>query len=583
MEFTKTRLTKETKIYLEDELDNVVTKDLKAKIELFDKYLCISKAGTLYDGLNDRISNGLNDWTNGKQIRRVLNSLSITEQYLSSLVNLLDESEYKKIIGNGQEFRSIIILIGMTKLSNNGNLNLKLSEREEMQGMTLERKYKDDTNQYHWANAYSFRNEDAHTSKKYDTKEMLGCIYSILYVLLESTWKYKAKIESLYTNEFIFTGINKDGYFSKITKEFESKNLQKTFIVMSVISESNKRTELNRNNDEDEDDNESEKKTNLISSLDIMKATDNKGLYIKLVGEAGLGKSRLMKYLQYKDAKEGITYPVYIELREWSGSNRSLMELIAEKAGLGIEACELLMQEGGLSLYLDGINEVLCTDNEKRIICGEINDLTKKYPRIKMLVSDRENSYITVKDMPIYLLVKLDKPLVHDFILKNSQSKEVEDKIKNILEEEKYLYDIIKTPFMVEAFISLVENNEYTTSIKNKSKLKAKFVESLIRREAEEKLEGRASKIKFLLTHLFIKGKDWDDEIRSFTERDIVFRFSKCMEYYRFEADTIEILELIVQMGILVKSPNNDQYTFANEIYESYFKDEAFDTILELQ
>lgn len=580
MKFVESKLNNNTKTFLEDELKATITSNLKKKIEMFDKYLCISKDGTDYDNLDDTISNALNNWADGESSKEVLNHLKITEEYLKSLVNLFNPADYERIMSEASSFRELIIFLGMTKLKRTGNLDLILYESEIERGMTLEEKYKNDSNQYHWAVGYTFRNEYSHTHKKYGYKETINYIYSVLYVLLETTWKYGPKIERMYTDKLIFDGINKNGYFNKVTEVYEKKNLQNTFVVMSIINEDSKKTELV--NKVDEEDEENVEKTNLIPSLDIMKVADHHKNYRKLIGEAGLGKSRLMRYLQYKDAKEREMFPVYVELKELSDLQLTTKELIAIKAGLNEEACDLLMQIGGMSLYLDGINEILCSDNDKRIICGQISDLAKEYPKTKILVTDRENSYITVKGIPTYLLVKLDETLVHEFISKNARDEETKEKIYKILGEEKYLYDIVKTPFMLEAFISLVENNEYTSDITNESKLSGKFVECLIRRESEEKLEGRASKIKFLLAHLFIKNGKCDDKISVFTENQILFQFKRCMEFYSFQVDSVEILELIVQMGILVKS-QDEKYSFANEFYKDHFRHQGRELLRELE
>jgi hypothetical protein len=436
--------------------------------------------------------------------------------------------------------------------------------------MTLEEKFKDIPTQLHWSRVYSFRNEDAHACRKYGYNKSLTYILSILFVLIESTWKYKSEIEALYAEHIIFNGINKKEYFRRIIKEYESKNYQKTFVLMNSSKVDPMSSWFSFEKDEDDDGN------SLGSCLDIMNMTNEDGNYLKLIGEAGLGKSRAMRHLQYNDAKEGKVFPVYVELKELSDFKFSIMELIAEKAGLDEKACSLLMTSGGMSLYLDGVNEILCSDKNKRIVCSQIDELAAKYPKTKILVSDRESSQVSIRmDIPTFLICKLDETMIHEFIHKNSKSKDCEDKINNALKENNYLYNIVKTPFMLETFIGLVEHRGYKKGITNENQLIEVFVKSLIYREANEKKEIRADKIEMLLTYLFVEQKTSEDGRISFTKPGILARFRKCKEHYGFQIDTDEILEIIVQMGFLEKVQGDERYTFANEFYEDYFFNKA--------
>lgn len=578
MEFVESRLTAAAKELLYDELENYIFKDRKGKIDLFDKFLCLSKEETQFDGLNDIISSTLNAWAEGEvSTQDVLKSLSVTEQYIKSIIYMVNRQVYDEIMSKNESFKNAIIFIGMTKLKEPyGNLDLKLTSWEERSNMTLEEKYKDSPTQLHWAIAYAFRNEDAHSCRKYGISKSLSQILSILFVLIESTWKYKSRIEALYTEHTIFNGINKKDYYSRIIKEYESKNCQKTFVLMNGSKVDPLSSLFSFDKDEEEE------ACNLETCLDIMKMVNEDSNYIKLIGEAGLGKSRVMKHLQYNDAKEGIAFPVYVELKELSDFKSSIMELIAEKAGLDDKACVLLMKSGGMRLYLDGVNEMLCSDKNKRILCSQIDELAVKYPKTIILVSDRECSQVSVRmDIPTFLICKLDKDMINEFIHKNSESKEYEDRAYKVLEENNYLYNIVKTPFMLGTFIGLVEHGGYKKRITNESQLIEVFVKSLIYREAYEKKEVRADKIEMLLTYLLVGQKSLEDRRFSCGKEVVLARFRKCKEYYGFEIDTDEIFEIIVQMGFLEKVQGDERYTFTNEFYENYFFNKAFSWVEE--
>lgn len=572
MEFIESRLTASTKMRLVDELEDVIPKDRMNKIELFDKFLCLSKEGTEFDALNDRISDTLNSWAEDEiSPKDLLSSLSLTEQYIKSIIFMVNRQAFDEIMNQNESFKNAIVFIDMVKRRPNGSLDFKLAPWEEKANKTLEEKFKDDPVQLHWAIAYQFRNEDAHSCRKYNSNKCLTQVFSILFVLLESTWKYKLQIEALYTEHIIFNGINKKEYYKKIIREYENKNCQKTFVLTNSSKFDSMNSWFNFGKDEEEDE------SKLESCLNIMSMMNKNCNYIKLIGEAGLGKSRVMKHLQYIDAKEGKIYPVYVELKELSDYKLSIMQVIAEKAELDENACMLLMTNGGMNLYLDGVNEILCSDKNKRSVCSQIDELSVKFPKTKILISDRESSQVSIRmDIPTYLLCKLDEPMIHEFIHKNSSSKEIKEKVVGVLEENKYLYNIVQTPFMLETFIGLVERGGYKRGITNANQLITVFIKSLIFREAYQKKEVRADKIEMLLTYLFVEQKVSKEKRISFTKTGILTRFRKCKEYYGFEIDTDEILEIIVQMGILEKLQGDERYTFANEFYEYYFFNQAF-------
>ena len=89
------------------------------------------------------------------------------------------------------------------------------------------------------------------------------------------------------------------------------------------------------------------------------------------------------------------------------------------------------------------------------------------------------------------------------------------------------------------------------------------------------KKEMRAGKIEMLLTYLFVEHNNLEDGRTSFTKPGVLSRFRKCKEHYGFEIDTDEILEIIVQMGLLERIQGSENYRFANEFYENYFFSKA--------
>ena len=113
-----------------------------------------------------------------------------------------------------------------------------------------------------------------------------------------------------------------------------------------------------------------------------------------LSGNAGLGKSLLCKsiFLEMVNKAESI-YPIFIEMRDLRNHyNLSLLEYICwelsdVKNKINISTLETLIRNGNILLILDGLDEIdFDIKNEYSI---QILELTKKYPRLNILVSSR--------------------------------------------------------------------------------------------------------------------------------------------------------------------------------------------------
>lgn len=577
MNIIKTKIDYNSIEYIKNEFNDCVEENLEEKIDLLDKFLCLDKDGSCYEGLNDKLVNTIKALSSDEITPlKALREFSITEQFVKSLIYLVDKKKYEDIIANNEAFKNSIIYIDLIRLNKNNNLDLKLTNRDKEYYNSIEDKFrypKYPKNQIHWARAYELRNEEAHACKKYSTKEVYTYLGSILHVLLESLWKFRDDIERIYYNNIIFGNIKIDEYYNKIIKQYEDKNLNNTFVVMNKTKVDHKNSWFASSIEEEDDEGDNEDE----SILDIMNTEEN---YIKLMGEAGIGKTRVLKQLQYIDAKNRKYFPIYVQLKHLSDTNISLMELIYEESGLDKEACKELLRRGGVHLYLDGVNEILCSDKVKRILCSQIDNLANNYPKAKILVSDRESSQVTVSfDIPTYLLCKLDKYMINEFIKINSKTIENEQATKSILERNLYIYDIVKTPFLLECFMDVITRGYFNEDITNENQLIKVFIQQLIYREASEKKEIRADKIEMLLTHLFANEyKTVNNRVR-FKKPNLLKNFNECAETFGFGVDTLEVLELIVQMGLLEYIKNDNSYVFPNEFYENYFYNEAIEWV----
>lgn len=571
----------EAKLHLYSQLKRIVKNDLKEKILLLEMYLGIPKEDTSYEDLNNRLIAALKSWPNHQTSpspTELLLQLSVTEQFIKSIIFTVDLNNYKKHIENSSSgFKNAIQLIRDGEINLNKNLDLNFSKKDQSIYGNVYRKFIN-TDDLNWYNAYSHRNKSAHISEFINIQIAYERIYSILYVILESLWKYKIQIEALYFNNLIFSLKSKHDYFDSIVRKYENENLQSTFVEVSITEDlrGTKREgsiDINEKSNFWEDLSEdTESKFKYFHHTLTSTSSPN---YIKIKGQAGLGKSRLMKHMEYLDAVDKKRLPIYVELKSIKTPNTSLLEIIANEAAMSVESCNLLMETEGINLYLDGVNEIMTDDSNKKIICSNIDLLHKQFPNCKIIVSDREGSSITTKrDVPTYIIDSLSPNLIEIFISKNT-TRSYSEEIKIILNENKNLYKVINTPFILITFISLVESDKFNSNLNNKMVLVKTFINELIYRESTLKNEIRADKIKQILPFLFLKEDFSTIEKEYFTRNQITKKFNDAKTYFGFELDTVEVLELITQMGILENNTQHDTYRFSNEHYKEHFQNEA--------
>ena len=110
---------------------------------------------------------------------------------------------------------------------------------------------------------------------------------------------------------------------------------------------------------------------------------------LKLLGEAGTGKSTSLKQMEYLMAKElagksrGMI-PVLIELGHLSDEDRPVLSRAARQLNIGESRLSVLLTGGNIFLLLDGFNEILDLMLKKKI-AKELELLAARYPASRIL------------------------------------------------------------------------------------------------------------------------------------------------------------------------------------------------------
>ena len=201
--------------------------------------------------------------------------------------------------------------------------------------------------------------------------------------------------------------------------------------------------------------------SNRISTSSISELFDNKK-FITIIGNAGSGKSTIVKYLFLNAIDSKFKIPIKVELRYLNDFNGTVIEFIKDrifklsKLATHERIIEKLMSSGDFVFFLDGYDEINSTKKEK--ITKEIDDLVKLYNKNNYLLTSRP--YTEIDLLPLFHnfeVCELSDDDINSFIKKQIPSEEEElcDKIiEAVNSQENVSYkSFLSNPLLLSMFI----------------------------------------------------------------------------------------------------------------------------------
>ncbi|RYX89850.1 NACHT domain-containing protein, partial [bacterium] len=304
-------------------------------------------------------------------------------------------------------------------------------------------------------------------------------------------------------------------------------------------------------------------------------------------GDAGMGKSTTLEYLAQADAEKKLkdssnVLPVYISLGLLTEKEVSLKQSIFNRIGVEAAMGEKMLEEGRINLFLDAVNEIPKDFNNqlRTLRHKEIQKLLNDYKKCFIIVSNRPQDENYFKDIPVFQLQKLDREQIELFVKRNADDPPVEKIILNEIKNDERLEKIIMTPLMLSRLIEIVRVKGEIP--KSEGEIIDKFIQSLYLREAEEKLDANFNKrvIHRLLRFLGYESLENKDTNSGMTEDEVLNYLVESKSKYGFEINTIYVLGIATQLGILEK--RDEMYTFAHQAYQDYYHSQEERAILGL-
>ncbi|QYS89687.1 NACHT domain-containing protein [Flavobacterium davisii] len=325
-------------------------------------------------------------------------------------------------------------------------------------------------------------------------------------------------------------------------------------------------------------------KENRIAT-DSIKNLFSKQQCITLIGNAGSGKSTIIKYLFLNSIDLDFKIPIKVELRYLNDYNGNIIEFIKEKIlklnrlATNDRIVERMMNSGDFVFFLDGYDEISSTKKEK--ITKEIDDLVKVYNKNYYLLTSRP--YTEIELLPLfhnYEVCELSDEDINQFIKKQipKSEKELCDKIIEAVNSQDNLSykSFLSNPLLLSMFILTFQS--YSSIPQKRSEFYSQVFDALF------SVHDSMSKLAFVREKQSGLSKEQIIEVLklfsfiSYFDEKFIFSGIYLNEKFNFIKEkkknlNFENTKLIndLQVAINILNKEGTDYTFPHRSLQEYF------------
>ena len=318
---------------------------------------------------------------------------------------------------------------------------------------------------------------------------------------------------------------------------------------------------------------------------DSIKVLFRQKKFITLIGNAGSGKSTIVKYLFLNSIDTNFKIPIKVELRYLNDFPGSVIDFVKdrifklEKLATNDKIIERLLSSGDFVFFLDGYDEVNSLKKEK--VTTEIDDLVKIYNKNYYLLTSRP--YTEIDLLPLfhnYQVCELSDEDINQFISKQipKEEKELCDKIiEAVNSQENHSYkSFLSNPLLLSMFILTFQS--YSSIPQKRSEFYNQVFDALFSvHDSMSKLafvrekQCGLSKEQFIEVLKLFSFISYFDEKFIFSGHYLDEKFKLIKEKKKsITFDNIKLItDLQVAIGILNKEGTD--YTFPHRSLQEYF------------
>jgi GTPase SAR1 family protein len=181
-----------------------------------------------------------------------------------------------------------------------------------------------------------------------------------------------------------------------------------------------------------------------------------------LTGQSGIGKTSFFKHLtahyvsQDRPPLPAKVFPVYIPLTNYGGNSLEDLvynQLFAYGKITDKELAPMFLEQGGILIFLDGVNEVQDVADRQKL-----SEFVEKFWTSNYICLSSQQSYPEIENIPKVKLITFSREKVCEFIRERvNDKKNAEEVIKSLTDEDYQLYGV---PRDLEFAIEILNGGE---------------------------------------------------------------------------------------------------------------------------
>lgn len=555
------------KKWIEMNVRNKYHGDVWADIDLFEKSLLLKSREFELEGINEILPRVLEELpgSNLDGCKERMDRIIKIEPYLRHLFIIISPERYemrpKDEIGGMDENRwTLAPLLKQAFAIVPMEYNLSSSKPDY-----INFSYKSS-----YQIVYSRRNDQSHNFSNLSWQETLELLTSSLVVYLDIAHHLGIHIKEAYSKEMANNGLSAMQYCKNIVHSYDLET-KRGFTYVDVkwkASNSNIRE---------------------YSTVETMFEEPGNNL-VKILGEAGCGKTTIMKRLEYLGAKKYISnmtdiIPVFIPLGSIESNSSVQMDIkaiIKYKLNITDDVLNSLLESNLIRLFLDGFNEILDIKTKKQI-AWSINNLSETFPEMKVFLSDRSlvRSPIKVLEDAIeYKLFPLDTVTKELFIESNCHDKQSKELLLSCFHDNPNYFESFSTPIKLKQLIELTNAHK-----KIPDDFDAEYISFIFERELIDKKDNNAEYLEDFACALALELNKNDVSINTDQQSGLPVKFAcacfaNCKNKLGYsKLDSLECLNLLIDIGILTNEEGLINFKYTS--YKDHFWMLSFDNDLE--
>ena len=526
--------------------------EIDVDIDSFDKGMQLKAKVEELKGINEILPETFEELC-GLQVNVLKKRLELiikVEQYMKHLMAVLDPDQYANR-KRSEWTLAPLLKNGFNIVPQDYNLSYDIS--------SVNFRHK-----WCYIEVYRIRNESSHAFESLNRKEIERLVTAFLIVYLDISRKKRNEIDRAYMKQKVNLSFSEVEYCKKIVEENRDR-VRNGFSYVDIKWKADK-----------EDAAE-------YSTVDTI-LFDGTSQTVKILGEAGCGKTTIMRQMEYLLAEKVVErksdiIPVFIPLNivEYNGDAAGNIEtMISDQLNTSSTTTQELLKNNKLVLFLDAFNEILDLKTKKKM-ASSIDNLIRSYPGNCVFLTDRalvRSAINTMKTALVYKLYPLDDELKEKYIQTNCADQKVKELLIDHFREHPDEYRKFDTPMRLKQLVEItIHKKEIPKDIDGE------YLRYLLNREVYEKNDENAEYLEVFAAGLALE----EDEL---TEYDAEACIARCKNVLGYSIpDSRQCLRLLIEIGIL--DVENGYIRFKYQSYKEYFwaaaLEKNLDTVLNIE